>query len=317
MRTLVLICLAIATATAVSGQQQTTTSGTNTSPGTSIDPNQTTTSTSTSTGTTTDPNQTLTATGTTSTGTTSTTNTTATAPAPTINGFGDGSQFTTNTNQPGNPPTAIVNSVLNLTTESGGLATSVFYNNRVNIQQFTATFTFTTSNPINPADGFTFGFQNDQRGTTALGGAGGYLGYTGITPSAAFGVNLYGGYPLGVFVLQDGNVPIGSYNQFAALTFNSAIPYTVKLTYANSLLQATITGSDLLLPWIGSFSLDIPYLVGDNLAYVGFTGGTGGAVTAMTISDFTFTAVPEPGTWALMGTGGALLGLMHLRRRKR
>ena len=60
-----------------------------------------------------------------------------------INGFGDGSQFTTTAV---NSPTAITNSVLNLTTATSSVAASAFYNTRVNIQQFTATFTFTYSN---------------------------------------------------------------------------------------------------------------------------------------------------------------------------
>jgi hypothetical protein len=237
------------------------------------------------------------------------------ATAPVITGFGDGSQFSINAV---NSPTAITNSVLNLTTATSSVAASAFYNTRVNIQQFTASFTFTYFNSNWPGDGFTFTVQNDQYGPTALGYAGGDLGYTGIYRSAGLGFNLYPGYMRGTFSLQDGYVPINSYNQFSPAYFTSGIPYTVTLTYANSLMLATITGSDLTNPYQSSYTFDLPYLLGDSLAYVGFTGATGAAVMDLTITDFTFaTPVPEPTTWALMGSGLGFLGWAHRRRSRR
>jgi hypothetical protein len=237
------------------------------------------------------------------------------ATTPVINGFGDGSQFTITAV---NAPTAITNSVLNLTTATSWVAASAFYNTRVNIQAFTASFTFITSSNGWPGDGFTFTFQNDQRGPTALGSAGGYLGYNGIYPSAGFGINLHPGYELGTFALQSGYVPINHYDQFSPAYFSSGIPYTVTLTYANSLLLASITGGDLAYPYQSSYSLNLPYLVGDTLAYVGFTVGTGAAVMDLKITDFTYaTPVPEPTTWALLGAGLAVVGCAHHRGQHR
>jgi hypothetical protein len=235
-----------------------------------------------------------------------------------ISGFGDGSQFTTTAV---NAPTAITNSVLTLTTATNSVAASAFYNTRVNIGAFTASFTFTSSNPSTPGYGFTFIAQNDPRGPSALGSAGGDLGYSGISNGAGFGLNLYPWYPRGTFVVRDGTVPYGyyaTYDQFNYAYFSSGIPYTVTLTYANSLLLATITGADLASPYQSSYAVNLPSLVGDTLAYVGFTGGTGDAVTGLTITDFTFTTpVPEPATWALLGPGLGLLGWAHQRRRLR
>ena len=53
---------------------------------------------------------------------------------------------------------------------------------------FTMTFLFKIDQPGAPgvADGMTFMVHTDPRGSTALGGTGGSLGYAGITPSVAF-----------------------------------------------------------------------------------------------------------------------------------
>ena len=75
----------------------------------------------------------------------------------------------------------------------------------------------------------------------------------------------------------------------SSVTGSGAGPYTVTLTYANSQLLASITGADPASPYQSIYySLDLPALVGDTLAYVGFTGATGAAVTDITITDFTF-----------------------------
>ena len=63
-------------------------------------------------------------------------------------------------------------------------AASAFWTTPVNVQNFANNFTFQLTNPN--ADGFTFTIQN--AGATALGQAGGLLGYGGatkITPSVA------------------------------------------------------------------------------------------------------------------------------------
>ena len=65
-----------------------------------------------------------------------------------------------------------------------------WYTTAVSTGPFTVNFRYTVpagSNP--PADGITMAFQT--QGTTALGGAGGSLGYETIAPSAALAINIY------------------------------------------------------------------------------------------------------------------------------
>ena len=79
---------------------------------------------------------------------------------------------------------------LTLTTQAGGEATSAYNNAAVSYQNFTAKFTYTETSG-GPADGFTFNLQNSSQTVNALGGSGGGLGYSGITPSFAVEFNIY------------------------------------------------------------------------------------------------------------------------------
>ena len=72
-------------------------------------------------------------------------------------------------------------SSLRLTDGGQGEAGSAWYATKVNIQAFTQDFSFQITNPH--ADGMTFTIQS--AGPTALGGSGGWLGYSPITPSVA------------------------------------------------------------------------------------------------------------------------------------
>ena len=127
-----------------------------------------------------------------------------------------------------NPTATIPNSTtLQLTPASVSQAGSGFFNTRVPISSFACTFTYTPSNEsTQPADGFTaFILHTDSRGTAALGGNGNFLGYGGgggITPSEAFGINLYPNNIPGYAWCQNGTVPAtftaaGTINVAAAL----------------------------------------------------------------------------------------------------
>src|SRR5256885_7648015 len=103
-----------------------------------------------------------------------------------ISGFGDGSNWTVNSNGIFSP-TFNSPSDLTITDPQNGEATSVFFNDLQRDNNFTAKFHYNFLNGSgNPADGVAFVVQNSAAGSNALGGGGGNLGYAGITNSAAF-----------------------------------------------------------------------------------------------------------------------------------
>jgi hypothetical protein len=189
------------------------------------------------------------------------------------------------------------NGRLQLTSGVNGQDRSAYYTNpqadpahqgKQYIVGFSTTFTYNMSGGAgNPADGITFVIQNS--GLTALGGAGGGLGYAGITPSFAFSINLYSGHPLGTEFLTNGNVD----ELFSEQNINVQLqntPITVTIGYAAGVVtaqvQQTINGT--VETDTKSMAVNIPALIGSNYAYVGFTGATGGANSTQEITYWTF-----------------------------
>lgn len=82
---------------------------------------------------------------------------------------------------------SITGNVLQLTDGGTVEARSAWFSAKVPVNRFATDFTFQLLNPA--ADGFTFTIQN--LGTSALGGAGGSLGYQGISKSVAVKFDLY------------------------------------------------------------------------------------------------------------------------------
>jgi autotransporter-associated beta strand protein len=209
------------------------------------------------------------------------------APGSTINGFNvNGTGWTLN----GGP--TIANDVLTITTNANSQTRSVWFNTQQPTGSFTAQFDYTRgAGSGNPADGVTFTLQS--QALTALGGGGGGLGYTGITPSAALAINIYAPNTRGIAIRTNGagtpgytatgGVDVGS---GATVRFNVAYDATaqtlnIQLTQgANVFTLPTVTG------------VNIGTIVGAN-AWVGFTGATGGENAVQTISNFTYN---RPGT---------------------
>ena len=161
------------------------------------------------------------------------------------------------------------------TNGAGSKGVTVWYNNLVYIDGFTATFTYQDvgGGPGNNADGAAFVLQS---GPTFISGAGGSLSISGLTPSADWEFNLYQPNGIGAIYHTDGTT--GGYFGTAPSTSPVAIPSrsrsghtpggAVAETLYDTLSQATYTTN---------FNIgDITALLGSSYAYMGFSCADGG-----------------------------------------
>jgi Legume lectin domain/PEP-CTERM motif len=268
-----------------------------------------------------------------------------------IMGFskGDPNLWTATHVNSGDPPIFDANSdSVIITSDMSDEHNSVFYSpadqtlpqTRQSVTAFMATFTFNVTGTM-MADGAAFVLHNDPRGPQAVGDqdGGSSLGYLGIQSSAAVGFNIYArqnpnhagtGHPGETdffFNDQYGNTntqDLGGNHTYLDITpveLTTNGPITVTLMYDNvsqNLVQ-TLTdtaGNTFTNTYAG---LDLPAIVGDTSAYVGFTGGTGGAHAIQTISSFMYIEMPEPSTAALAAIGivGTLVFCWRRRNRVR
>jgi len=163
------------------------------------------------------------------------------------------------------------------------------------------------------ADGVTFAFQNE--GLTAAGGAGGLLGYVGITgATAAYQINIYNGHTIGsnfVTTNKVTNNTSGSYLTTGDVAFNSGNVIQVKLEFdGNSQtltenLTDTVTGATFSRTYP---NINLANLLGGS-AYIGFTGGDGGATSIQTVSAFSYSNTSVFGGFLVQGrTNSVVLG---------
>jgi hypothetical protein len=199
----------------------------------------------------------------------------------------------------------LTNGVLKLTDGSGNEDRSFFLNFPQYIGAFKASWTYRAV--INGADGVAFCLQNDPRGEAAVGGGGGGLGVSGITPSAELEFNLYngGGETVGYAFYTNGltgaNGANGNYVTPGSVNITSGDPIGVSLDYSGSTLSLTLTDTVADL----SFTTNLPVgnlakVVGGSTAYIGFTGADGATASVQDISNFSFVSIP---TATLQGTG--------------
>ena len=186
---------------------------------------------------------------------------------------------------------------LQLTTGGTNKAGSAWFAQPVNIQSFTTDFTFQLSNPL--ADGMTFTIQNGG-GPSALGSAGGGLGYHGIPNSLAVKFDLYsnnGEGPDSTGVYVNGAWPMMPAIDLSSTGINlhSGDYFNAHITYNGTNLSVTITDAVTLASWSQSFPINLPAMVGGNAAYVGFTGGTGGQSSSQKLTSWTYApGMPTP-----------------------
>ncbi len=203
---------------------------------------------------------------------------------------------------------------LTLTHNQNFESSSAWFDTPVSTGSFTAMFTYTDQTG-GGADGIAFVLQNDSRGTTALGGNGSGLGYAGITPSAAYEINIYSGHTQGANYATDGST--GNYASTGSVVVQSGDPIDVALTYdaTAGTLTAVLTDRVTHATDTQTFSdINLATQVGGQTAYVGFTGADGGASSIQTISGLTFT--PSLGTsvtgFGVNGSGWSLNGVASL-----
>jgi hypothetical protein len=212
-------------------------------------------------------------------------------------------------------------SILTLTTDVGNQRRSAFTNTKYAVGDgFSASFVYKATGAAGPsglADGMTFTVQNNA--PTALGAGGGGLGYLGIQNSAALELNLYlgAGQPIGT---NFSSGTFGIYISSNPVNLASGHPIRVDVVYDDVALTFVETLTDLTTAATYTHTFNVPALsnlIGGDLAYVGFTGGTGGAQSFQTVESFVFNVqpVPEPGSAILLLSG--LTALLARRGHRR
>jgi Flp pilus assembly protein TadG len=186
---------------------------------------------------------------------------------------------------------------IRLTTSSGGLAGTAYYANPIPVGTFSSTFSFQLTNPN--ADGMTFLLQNS--GKTAVGNAGGDLGFGGIGHSVCIKFDLYNNAGEGVNstgFFSGGVDPFTPATDMTSTGINlhSGHVFNVSVTYNGTALSWTVTDATTAATGTFSAAANIPALIGSSTAYVGFSGGTGG-----------LTAQQDVLSWTLSATGPVLM----------
>ena len=186
---------------------------------------------------------------------------------------------------------AVSGSSLNLTDGNSNENRSAFFTAPLNVQQFTADFSFQLTNP--KADGFTFTLQGD--GPTALGGAGGGLGSNGMAKSVAVKFDLYnnageGPDSTGLY-LNGANPEMPAINlSTTGINLHSGDIFNAQMTYDGTTLTVLITDTVTNATATQSYAVNIPGIVGGSTAYVGFTGASGGLGAIQNILSWSYVA---------------------------
>jgi len=220
----------------------------------------------------------------------------------------DSTNWTLNNN--GNVSPSFAGTLLTLTDGNNSEASSAFFDVGQYIGGFVASFVYQTSGG---ADGVTFCLQDSAEGTNALGGSGGDLGYTGITPSVAFEMNInpaaiHGG--IGIRVGTNGTIGDFSnegYVGTGSVNIGSGDDIYVQLYYQQGILSVWLIDPTVPATNMTSFSINLPAALGNGSAYVGFTGSDGGIASSQTVSNFVYSATTTPALAIAPGSAGQMV----------
>jgi hypothetical protein len=187
--------------------------------------------------------------------------------------------------------------VLVLTTGAEAESNSAFYAYPLYVGAFQCSFNYQNVNSApGEANGATFCIQNDPRGASALGsdsvylGVGSISGNGAIAPSVEFEFNISTANGVGgtIGVSWDTNGGIGPIISTAPLSITNADIINVLFQYEAGVATVTLTDTNAGTQFSTSTNLNIPALVGSNLAYIGFTGSDGAAPSTQDISSFSY-----------------------------
>jgi hypothetical protein len=184
--------------------------------------------------------------------------------------------------------------VLTLTDGGTGEESAAWYQFPLYIGAFYATFTYQDIGS-GGADGIAFVLQNDPRGTAAIGGTGGALGYgpdnggSAIQPSVGLEFNIFNGHAIG-YAFRTNGLTGDPYTPSTPVSVSSGNPIDVALLYVNGVVQLTLTDETTLATYNTSIPVGdiIPLVGGTNSAYVGLTGASGGTASHQTVSNFAY-----------------------------
>lgn len=171
---------------------------------------------------------------------------------------------------------------LQITPNTGSQAGSAYCNTPIAApyEPWYASFRYEIGDKMtDPADGIAFILQNDGRGLTALGASGGELGASGITPSIGIFFNIYQADSIGWIV--DG-ARVGISTVINGLDLVAGVDVVV--AYDGTKLIATVTQGEKV--YTAERTVDLYAKFGGSTAYVGFTGGTGGATAQQFVGEF-------------------------------
>jgi hypothetical protein len=203
---------------------------------------------------------------------------------------------------------------LTLTDGIGGEASSAFYDVGQYVGGFLASYVYSPSGSL-AADGVTFCLQNSVRASNSVGFGGGDLGYTGIAPSVAFEMNLYpnsqGG--TGIQVGADGSTPDSAnpsapYGSTGLVNIASGDPIYVQLYYMQNVLAVWL--EDLTTSSIFTTNYVVGSLLalaGNGSAYIGFTGGDGGATSVQVVGNLQYSYTTPPVLSVTAGAPGQVI----------